>query len=321
MRYLLGVDGGGTKTILVITDEFGKILGISRTDSVDILNVPKGEVKEKLRNALDEVLHKAKIESGDIELSCFGMSTFGDVPGVEVEIESLVKSILPQSFVVNDVRVALEGAHPDSAGMILLAGTGAMAMAKNKNGEIFRVDGWGEYVGDIGSGYFVGRMILQRAFEEYDGRSEQTPILNMVKNFAGVSDLREILTKCKGSNVRAYVANFSKIACQAADNGVKEAMQILSVSVKELVRSVSTLVKKLDFEPIPLAYAGGLFNCRHVKDEFTNLIKNMSQVKVVEAEFPPYIGAVIMAAKQILNSEEWLVFYDGLHKDVKELYA
>ncbi|MCW1300772.1 MAG: BadF/BadG/BcrA/BcrD ATPase family protein [Candidatus Micrarchaeaceae archaeon] len=319
MKYLLGVDGGGTKTVVAIANGFGEIVSLSTTDSVDVLNVSFEEVEGKLKNTLNEVLSKANVEIDDICFSCFGMSTFGDIPGTEKEIEAMIKTVLPKSIVVNDVRVALEGALPNSAGMILLAGTGAMAMAKDEDGRVFRVDGWGEHVGDLGSGYFIGRMVLQTAFEEYDGRRKQTPLLEMVKDFAKVSDLREILTRCKGSNVRTYIASFSKIACQAAEQGLNEASQILSTSVRELIKSAKALVKQLNFEPIPVSYAGGLFNCEYFRDKFKSLLENLPKVKVVEPEFLPYVGALVMAAKEVLNSEEWLAFYDGLHKNVKEL--
>ncbi len=319
MKYLLGVDGGGTKTVVAIANGLGEIVGLSKTDSVDILNVPLEEVEGKLKNALSESLSEANIDIDDVCFACFGMSTFGDVPSVERGIETIVKSILPRSMVVNDVRVALEGAHPTSAGMILLAGTGAMAMAKDKNDRVFRVDGWGEYVGDLGSGYFIGRTILQRAFEEYDGRREKSVLSNMVKDFANVSDLRGILIRCKITNARTYIANFSKIACKAAEDDVNEALEVLSISIQELTRSVKTLVNKLDFEPIPVAYAGGLFNCKYFKDEFISSIQSIPRVKTVKPEFSPYIGSLLMAAKNILDSDEWLVFYEGLHKNTKEL--
>jgi len=321
MKFLLGVDGGGTKTIVAIANELGEILGLSKTDSVDILNVPPEEVKNKLKKALSESLSQAAISIDDIDFSCFGMSTFGDVPGTERKIETMVKDILPRSMVVNDVRVALEGALPKSAGMILLAGTGAMAMAKDKKGRVFRVDGWGEYVGDLGSGYFIGRMILQRAFEEYDGRRKESILLNMVKDFANVSDLREILIRCKGANVRTYIASFSKIACKAAEDGVDEAIEVLSISIQELTRSVKALVNKLDFDPVPVAYSGGLFNCGYFKDEFISAIQSIPRVKVVKPEFLPYVGALIMASKSILDSDKQLIFYEGLHRNAKELLA
>ncbi|BBJ28198.1 BadF/BadG/BcrA/BcrD ATPase family protein [Athalassotoga saccharophila] len=318
MKYFLGVDGGGTKTIVAIANESGKVIGLSKTDSVDILNVPQEEVKNKLKKAIDESLSKAKIEIEDISFSCFGMSTFGDVPGTEKEIEKIVKDILPKSMVVNDVRVALEGALPKSPGMILLAGTGSMAMAKDIKERIFRVDGWGEYAGDLGSGYFVGRMILQRSFEEYDGRREESPLLKMVKDFANVSDLREILTKCKGQNVRTYIASFSKIACLGATNGIYVASEVISIAVQELKRSVKALLNKLDFEPVKLAYAGGLFNCEYFKNEFISTMKEVKRIEIVRPEFPPYIGSLIMAAKSVLNQDEFLSFYNGLNKNEKE---
>ena len=317
MKYILGVDGGGTKTIIAIANETGKVVGLARTDSADVLNTSSQQVIEHLKNSTNKALSMARINKNDISSACFGMPAVGDVPGNKEKIQKLVRAIIPDSIIVNDVRVALESAHPKTAGMIVLAGTGAMAMAKDNKNNIFRVDGWGEHVGDFGSGYFIGRMILQRAFKEYDGRVEETPILKMVKEFANVSDLRKILVNCKGTNVRAYIANFSKIACKIAQHGIKEGSKIILTAVEELSESIRALINQLDFEPIPLAYAGGLFNCEYFRHKFMNSINHIERIKIIKSKFLPYIGALLISAKKILNSQEFSIFYDGLYKNSK----
>ncbi len=314
MRYFLGVDGGGSKTLASIVDEYGKEVGKGVSGSIDILNESDEEFRLNLSNAINEALEKAEITLKDLSFSCFGIPAFGDGVGIEDKVKEFISNMGVSSFiVVNDVRVALEGAFPESKGAILLAGTGAMVMAKDENNNLFRIDGWGEHVGDLGSGYFIGQLTLRKAFKEYDGRLNKTEFLNMVKEFAGVSDLTEILGRCKGSNVRKYIANFSKVACKAAEEDVEVGKEILDTAIHELVESVKALRKVLKFtNSMPLSTAGGVFKCRYISEKFKEAVENLQDIMLFERDFEPHQGAVIMAAKKLLNDQEMKRFYQGL---------
>ncbi len=314
MRYFLGVDGGGSKTLAILVDETGKKIGIGTSGSIDILNETEQKFKDHLFQAVNMALKAGKLNLDDVDMSCFGVPIVGDVYGIEKKIKPLIEKLRIGRYVlVNDVRVALEGALPENPGAVLLAGTGSMVMAKDKNGNIFRVDGWGEHVGDLGSGYHIGQMVLREAFKEYDGRSEYTPLLDMVKEFVSVSDLREILVRCKGENVRSYIAGFSRVACQATQMNIKKAREILDNAVDELLRSVNAIVKRFNTQtPIFLSTAGGLFNCDYIRENFENSVVKNSNVKLVKRKFEPHMGAVIMAAKEVLKEREMENFYAGL---------
>ena len=316
MNYFLGVDGGGSKTYAVVVDENGKEVGYGIAGSVDILNETKEEFKDHLFAAVHEALKKADLDVKSISSACFGMPAVGDVEGMEKEITPFIEELKVSNFIiVNDVRVALEGAFPMKKGAILLAGTGAMVMAKDEKGDISRIDGWGEHVGDLGSGYFIGQLILRRAFEEYDGRSSLTPILKMVKEFANVEELREILIHCKGSNVRKYIASFSKVACEAAKRNVKPAQKILDEAVHELVKSVKALGKIFGMGgSIPFSTVGGVFKCEYLFEKFKREISALKNITLVEKEFEPHMGAVIMAARELLSEEKMQKFYQGLRR-------
>ncbi len=319
MRYFLGVDGGGSKTLATILSEDGKEVGFGISGSVDVLNETKEEFKNHLFSAVHEALRKADLNVKSISFACFGMPAVGDVEGIEEEITPLIKELnVPNFIVVNDVRAALEGAFPFKQGAILLAGTGAMVMAKDENEMVFRVDGWGENVGDLGSGYFIGQLALREAFEEYDGRSEQTPFLKKVKEFAGVSDLKKILLNCKGSNVRRYIASFSKVVCEAEKSNIYPAREILNEAIKELLKSVKALKNIMKVEKsIPLSVVGGVFNCDYMKKEFEKRLDGVEWIKVSEKEFSPHVGAALMAAKRILNKNEMEELYQRLGGKVK----
>lgn len=310
----MGVDGGGSKTFAVIVDEYGHEMGKGVSSSIDILNESEEEFQEHLFSAVDNALKEANLKIKDLSFACFGVPAVGDVEGIEDEVSPFIENLKIRNFIiVNDVRVALEGAFPFGKGAILLAGTGAMVMAKDERDRILRIDGWGEHVGDLGSGYFIGQLALREAFEEYDGRAKRTPFLEKIRKYANVSDLREVLVHCKGANVRKYIASFSKIVCEAEKESVGPAKKILDQAVDELVKSVKALPNVMSIEfYIPLSPVGGVFNCNYVIKEFKRRMSNFSKVNLLEKEFEPHIGAAIMAAKKRLNKEELLKLYQGL---------
>ncbi len=309
-RYFLGVDGGGTKTQAVVIGEDGEFSEGS-AGALDILNESEENFRLHLFKAVNEALKKLSLKPSNISQACFGIPAVGDVSGIEDLVMPIIKKFDFPFFVVNDVRVALEGAFPFTDGVIVLAGTGAMIMGK-KEGKIFRVDGWGEHAGDMGSAYFVGKLLLQRIFKEYDGRARRDDLLDIAKEFAQVADIREILLGCKGSNVRKYIASFSKLACHAAESGVKVAKDILDMAVKELLQSVEVVLKSMDIGEVPLACVGGMFRCSYFLNKFEDEVKKIGRVRIVEKEFEPHVGAAILAASRVLSGEEVKRFHDLL---------
>ncbi|ACR79403.1 MULTISPECIES: N-acetylglucosamine kinase [Kosmotoga] len=308
--FFLGVDGGGTKTFAVVYSGTGECLGTGRADSADVLNRPRKKVIENLRDAVDRALEAAGITREQLTFSCFGMPVFGDIPEFDPEIKQLVEKIIPERVkVVNDVRLALEGAHPLGAGVILLAGTGAMLMAKNRQGEVFKIDGWGEHAGDMGSGYYIGKRALQTVFKMYDGRiSKRTPLFEMIKEYARVSDLREILLYCKGDNSRTYIASLSKVVCEASKAGDEVATAILDEALRELLITLNTVKQKIREIPIPVAVAGGIFNCEYIYKRFRDYVDKTEDFYIKTSTLPPHVGAIILAAKEVYSEERLFEF-------------
>lgn len=309
--YFLGVDSGGTKTIAVIASGSGEIIGRGKAGSADILNLPRKTALKNLELAVGSAFKEAQIEKNDITFSCFGMPAFGDVIGMEGEIIKLVEKVIAENkLVVNDVRLALEASHPMKKGIVLLNGTGAMAMAKDDNDNVIRIDGWGEHAGDMGSGYYIGKRSLQAAFKNYDGRiSEGTILIEEVKKQTGVNDIRELLQNCKGDRSRSYIASFSRAACSAADAGDPVALGILDDAVEELIITLNAISKRIVDTPIPVATAGGTFSCTYLRNKFLGYLRKAKEFEIKESFLPPFAGAIILASKKTytpLQMEEFI---------------
>jgi len=305
-KYFLGVDGGGTKTLSVIYDSDGNLLGTSRTGSLDTLNYSMQTVEENLFEGINESCDEAGIDISRIDYACLGFPVVGDVPGYEKKVEKIVnKSFDKKNIIVNDVRLALEGAFPLEAGIISLCGTGAMAMGKDEKDTIKRVDGWGEHTGDFGSGYYIGKKGLQMAFKFYDSRINEGRLLyEEIKKRDSVNDIREILPKCKGDRSRTYIASFSEAVVRSAEHGDGVAKKIISDSIDELVLSLETLRREFKKERMDLAFQGGLFKSKYFRECYREKIEENGNYNLREAQFPPHIGAIVLAYRKVLDETE-----------------
>lgn len=104
---------------------------------------------------------------------CISLSGASDVVMNKQFQEALQKELnLPQLkiYIESDSSFTLETAYPgDKSGMLLIAGTGSVAIAKKRNGEIVKVGGWGRLLGDEGSGYWIGLQALKHYCKVMDG--------------------------------------------------------------------------------------------------------------------------------------------------------
>ncbi|MCL4278865.1 MAG: hypothetical protein KJZ60_04155, partial [Ignavibacteriaceae bacterium] len=97
--------------------------------------------------------------------------------------------------VISDAHIALEGAFPDSAGCILIAGTGSILFGKDEKGVIHRVGGFGRLIGDEGSGYSIGRKALNAVSKSSDGRGEETLISELLNSKMNSGSANAIINK------------------------------------------------------------------------------------------------------------------------------
>jgi N-acetylglucosamine kinase-like BadF-type ATPase len=301
MHFYIGVDSGGTKTQTVLVNADGQLLASHLAGSTDIFNIPEKRAKKILSSSIEKVLGQAGIEKKQVDYSCFAMSTYGDIPNRMNLIENISAFASPSAHVVvNDVRAALEGAHPLAPGIVVLIGTGAMIMGKDQQDRISRVDGWGENVGDLGSGYYIGRRGLQEAFKAYDDRNPvaspllEAALLHMTKN----GDLFSIIERCKGSNSRGFIAGFCQYVTQLADAGDEIASMIIDESLSEIRLSIQTIIKKISSKKIRCSYAGSLFKCRSFKKGLDKIVEKESRLVLKPASVNPSLGAVILAVKK-----------------------
>jgi glucosamine kinase len=178
-HYILGIDGGGTKTLARLEqyDEnfvcqkiwFAKGGPCSLTNDFD----KAVEVIKRLSLSLSEQAH---IDSQQI-VAVFGLAGAGN----EVKVAKLL-SLLNTDFcsiqVVSDAKTSLYGANLGKPTIAIALGTGSVGMRLDEQGEETMFGGWGFKLSDDGSGAKLGINAIKASLAEleFDGgvKSELT---------------------------------------------------------------------------------------------------------------------------------------------------
>jgi N-acetylglucosamine kinase-like BadF-type ATPase len=287
MKYLIGIDGGGTKTDCAIADL---------------------SAVANLFAAIEECLFELKGDFSDVKQIVVGVAGAGRKDDAEL-LEMSFKDYADNEGihfkgirVVSDAQVALEGAFPDSAGCILIAGTGSILFGKDDKGNIHRVGGFGRLIGDEGSGYCIGRKALNVVSKEIDGRGEKTIITEMVNDKIdfGVSD--KLVNKVYKEKLD--VASIAKIVIEAAEKGDIAANTILSVETDELVLHLKSILNKIAAKKLNVSFSGSLIDN---KNFYSDLLKkkikeSLPEIKITKPALSPVSGAILIA-KKILDEK------------------
>jgi len=258
---VLGVDGGGSKTRILVADEHGTQLG-------EVVG-PASAVKPGQAEASADVI-AATVR--DALASCemthvVPKVLYVGVAGVAREQErealwqALVGRELAEETVVHpDFSIALDDAFGDGPGILLISGTGSVAFGRSPSGSIARCGGWGPMCGDEGSGAWVGRRALSVVTASADGREPETALMGAVLTAAQVNEPRELIAWAAQATP-AQLATLAPVVSSVADAGDLRANAIVSLAVEELVLHVRALARQLfgdERAATPVAFTGGM---------------------------------------------------------------
>ncbi len=298
-KLVLGIDGGGTKTELILADSEGNILKKKKAGPASLRNTG---IDKSCKNVLAGVENILPVENGKLVSTFIGFPAFAEeYKDKKQELEERLSKKIPGMVEVgSDQLVAFRSGTDSSKGIIVIAGTGGVIRGF-KNGADVKMSGWG-YLADEGSAFWTGLEVYRKITRQLDERGEKTLMTQMVFEEWNV-------TNGDGFNKKIYenpmerIPRLSVIADYAERKGDEPARRILSEAAKELAFSVKTVVKKLDFEKeFPLILIGGMFNSRFLSDKFSEKVGDFTKkAKIKKPEKEPVFGAVKLAIENYEN--------------------
>ena len=306
MKYLIGIDGGGTKTDSAIADLSGKIINQTIGKPSNFLVVGIEEAVENIFNLIEENLFLLEGNFSDVKQIVIGVAGAGRDEDALL-LEKGFKDYAEQQGVhfkgvkvFSDAHIALEGAFPNSAGCILIAGTGSILFGKDEKGTIHRVGGFGRLIGDEGSGYSIGKKALNAVSKASDGRGEETLIAELLNAKMNSNSANGIINKVYREKLD--IASVAKIVIEASEEGDPVAEDILDEEADELILHIRSIISIIQTDKLKIAFSGSLIdNKNYYSDLLKQKIKStLPNVIPVKAAFPP-VGGAILFAKRIVN--------------------
>ncbi len=201
--------------------------------------------------------------------------------------------------VVTDGEIALAAAFGKGPGILLAAGTGSIAFARNSTGELRRVGGLGWRHGDEGSSYALASGALRAVGRAADGRDIQTGLMERLLEATGTDSIEE-LSQWARTAEHTEVAALAPNVLDAAQAGDLSARDLVQQAAIDLALHVAALLPMFTGESrVPLALSGGLIQAGSpVRDLLVEIIRHdMPAVEIGEAAVDPAFGAVRMAAE------------------------
>lgn len=304
MKCVIGIDGGGTKTLLRMTDLNGNVL-VEQTGGLSNICASTREVVE---NNLNE-LFRASYEKAprDIKVVAVAIGSAGVVDRDNVLFfkEFLRKVTGCDNVIVqNDAVIALYANLENKPGVSITAGTGSICCGKNGVGDFHRVGGWGHLFSDEGSAYAIAISVLSEILKSHDGRAQPTLMTEKMLSLTEVKTVEELVSVVYADyRDKSALAGLSHVADMACDEKDNVARAILENAASDLYLMCKAVIDKLSMqqEQFTVVLNGGVLkNSRVVMDEFTRLIhKNYPKSSVTQAMKDAAWGSVYLALDSI----------------------
>lgn len=244
---------------------------------------------------------KAQCTSDNVQNIVLGISGAGRASDRTELIDNLVALGVKRKFPLKrvqaetDVRIALEAAFAGGPGIVLISGTGSVALYRTDDNQFLRAGGWGYIFGDEGSGYAIGRDGLNAVFRQHDGRTEKTILTGKALEHYGEVGIDGLITKIYVEH--ADIASFAPKVFDAAVERDRVAHGILLKNSTDLVELVRVLVMQVrPKKKLPVALMGGLLVSENVysKTVREKIIHALPHVVVQKPKFAAAFGAAIM---------------------------
>lgn len=313
MKLILGVDGGGSKTLAKVKElatqksaEFES--GSSDYKSVGIQKA-KNNINVAVLNAIKKLNLSLNIEGVKIDSSCFGLSGYDCSSDYNIyrrivfnkELKKIL--LVKKTFICNDTRIGLIVGSNNKNSVIIVCGTGSTCFGMNEDREEARVNGWDYILGDQGSGYIIGLKSLQALMKFYDGRDKATKLKDTIFEQLNINDISSLVNWVYNPFLKEKISSLAIAVEKTAELGDKVSIDILKFEALEALKSIKTVVNRLKIgqKYFDCILAGSIFNCEKFFKSIIvkKLFECYPNINIKHLDKKPVEGALIIAKQNL----------------------
>jgi N-acetylglucosamine kinase-like BadF-type ATPase len=297
---LLGVDGGATKTIALVVDDAGGVLGAGRAGSSDIHSEsPPSRAIDNIVSGVQKALDAAGADAGDLGACAFGLCGADWPEDMAFYADQLRARLALREppIIVNDAFNSLRAGTDDGVGVAVVLGTGGAIAARGPSGATWFSGERMERSGALELGRVIFDSLVRAEYADGPHPAYEPAALG-VFDAGSIEELVYTITHSGGTGYRS-VARLAPALLQAADAGDPASLGVVrehSGRIAAFVRAAGRRVGA-DDRRLTVVLAGGLLRGRS-----TSLIRAFHDTlpghEVSVCELEPVHGAVLMAADQ-----------------------
>lgn len=300
-NLFIGVDGGGTKTHVVVADVSGEVLGEATDGASNPLRVGVETSVGNIFGAIDRACDNARRRRSDVAAIQCGLA------GVRrADLRQIIKkrireiSRINKVDVVTDAEIALYGTTEGKEGLVVIAGTGSVCIGQDEKGEVAIAGGWGPLAGDEGGGSGIGRRALQAIAKASDGRGEATKLSQAAVDYFRAGRIDNLSVAIYAPSVdNARIAGFAERVVEAAGDGDKVAIDILKEAGRELGEAAVAVIRQLGVEgdAFPIGQVGSVFKAEElISGPFMDVVSSVApRCYVAKPRHSPAHAAALIA--------------------------
>ncbi len=307
-KYVLGIDGGATKTHCAICGLDGNMVDLTAWGPTnhEVMKGGFAELEEELGRLFTHLSVKTGISIKEFKRCVFGLAGI-DTKSQHSRVMSIIGRLGIGDFILcNDSYLGIKAGSPEGYGICVVNGTGYSVVGIDPSGRMFQNGGQGAITGDKGGGTYLGTAAVSSVYRFLFKGGEYTSMKDMLfEELRVVSkySFMEIITDGMiGGTVK--ISELGKVVFRAANANDAVALRVLEEIGAEYAISVNNIIKELDFRFIPylpVILSGSVF----VKGENPTSIERMQRDIIaandgIEFRFkileqPPVMGAVSWA--------------------------
>jgi glucosamine kinase len=295
-RYLLGIDGGATKTLAAVLDIEGRSLHIGRAGPSNEDAVGARAAVQALLGAAGEALEGAGIATGDLG------SAVVAVAGTDTaSVTRNVREARAEWIVVNDVVGAWATATGGGPGVAAIAGTGSNVFGVGPGDRSWRTGGWGHLLGDEGSGYWLGVESIRAALRDRDASGPPTALGHAACEFFGQDTVEAVASLVYSKPLtKGEIAAFAIETAKLAEQGDEIAGELYARGAGELGGQIAAVIEQTGLQgEFPIGLIGSAYKAGEV---FLGPLRRRiadaaPAASISSVEMAPVGGSLLLAAK------------------------
>ncbi len=296
-RYLLGIDGGATKTLAAVLDlERGTLhLGHGGPSNQDAVGVR--EAGHALFGAATAALAGAGIDDGDLAAAVLAVA--GTDTGAVARHVHEQRS--PDWIVVGNVVGAWATATRAQPGVGVISGTGSNVFGVGRDGRAWRAGGWGHILGDEGSGYWLGLQSLKAALRDREASGPPTALSDAALAFFDAPSVEALAASVYGKPLtKSEIAAFAIETATVAERGDAVARELYEAGARELAQQIAAVIGRTGLtDAFPVGLIGSAYKAGPVfVAPLTAAIHlHAPEAAVSVVELAPVGGSLLLAAR------------------------